>query len=58
MSFKVFAYRSQLFSTVLVSGLIYHEIHPDDPVPPGRSWFSTFVLASPFILAQGFFRGL
>jgi hypothetical protein len=58
MSFKVFAYRSQLFSPMLVSSFIYREIPPDDPDPPERSWFSMFVLAPPFVPTQRFFRGL
>ena len=53
---KVFAYRSQLFSSV--SGLIHHEIPPGDPEPPEMSWFSTFVLTSSFVLAQKSSRGL
>lgn len=55
---QVFAYRSQLFSSVLISGLIHHEIPSCDPAPPGRSWFSTSVLTSSPVLAQNFFQGI
>lgn len=41
---KVFAYRSKIFSSVLVSGPIYHDVHSRDPGPPPKSWFSAFFL--------------
>jgi len=52
--FKVFAYRSKLYSSVLVPGLIRHDIPPCDPDPPEKSWFSGFVCTSPVVLAQRF----
>jgi hypothetical protein len=39
---KVFAYRSKLFSSVLVSGPIQLGIPSCDPSRPARLWFSTF----------------
>jgi len=53
-SFKVFAYRSKLFSSVLVSGLIRHDIPSRDPDPPEKSWFSAFVCNYFVVLAQHF----
>lgn len=55
---KVFAFRSKIFPSVLVSGPIHLGIPSRDPDPPPKSWFSALFGRSSVVIAQAFSRGL
>lgn len=54
---KVFAYRSKIFASVLVSGPVYPDVPSRDPNPRPKSWFSAFFRSSPVSFTHGFSRG-